>query len=161
MADQNPDKQRQLAVKIASSANVAEKEAIRVWIERLLELKATDLPVAQKIMQAVSLTASSEVVLPTVKIITRETKRLAWDDRGLQARLGLGGIAVGVTLFGGQGAGIAAFGTAIGVPLWVVFGAGATFLGVLYEEVTGKKPPAKTTYTVIDAEQRKDPEDAA
>jgi hypothetical protein len=31
---------------------------------------------------------------------------------------------------------------------------------VLYEEVTGKKPPAKTNYTVIDAE-RKDPEDAA
>ena len=160
MADQSPDKQRQLAVKIASSANATEKEAIRVWIERLLELKATDLPVAQKAKQAVSLTASSKVVLPTVKIIARETKRLAWDDRGLKGRLSLGGAAVGVALFGGQGAGIAALGTAIGVPLWVVFGAGAEFLGVLYEEVTGKKPPAKTTYTVIDAE-RKDPEDAA
>ncbi|GHU14744.1 hypothetical protein FACS189441_5120 [Betaproteobacteria bacterium] len=84
---------------------------------------------------------------------------LAWDERGLTARLGLSGAAVGVALFGGQGAGIAALGTAIGVPLWVVFGAGAAFVGVLYEEITGKKPNAKTTYTVIDGE-RKDPGDA-
>jgi len=41
------------------------------------------------------------------------------------------------------------------VPLWVVFGAGATFLGVLYEEITGKKVDPKTTYTVIDAKRKK------
>ena len=160
MADQSPEKQKQLAVKIAASANAAEKEALRIWIERLLALKATNLPAAQKAKQAISLTANSKVVLPTVKIIARETKRLAWDERGLKGRLGLGGAAVGVALFGGQGAGIAALGTAIGVPLWVVFGAGAAFAGVLYEEITGKRPSTKTTYTVIDAE-RKDPEDAA
>jgi len=160
MAEQSPEKQKQLAVKIAASANAAEKEALRIWIERLLALKATNLPAAQKAKQAISLTADSKIVLPAVKIIARETKRLAWDERGLKARLGLGGAAVGVALFGGQGAGIAALGTAIGVPLWVVFGAGAAFAGVLYEEVTGKKPPPKTTYTVIDAD-RKDPDDAA
>ena len=43
------------------------------------------------------------------------------------------------------------------MPLWVVFGAGATFLGVLYEEITEKKEDPKTTYAVIDAE-RKDQE---
>ncbi len=160
MADHSPEKQKQLAVKIAASATAEEKEALRIWIERLLALKATTLPAAQKAKQAVSLTASSKIVLPTVKIIARETKRLAWDERGLKGRLGLGGAAVGVALFGGQGAGIAALGTAIGVPLWVVFGAGAAFAGVLYEEITGTRPSTKTTYTVIDAE-RKDPEDAA
>jgi len=160
MVDQDPEKQKKLAVKIVASANAAEKEALRIWIERLLALKATHLPAIQKSKQAISLTANSRVVLPTVKIIARETKRLAWDERGLKGRLGLGGAAVGVALFGGQGAGIAALGTAIGVPLWVVFGAGAAFAGVLYEELTGKRPNPKTTYTVIDAE-RKDPEDAA
>jgi hypothetical protein len=35
----------------------------------------------------------------------------------------------------GQGAGIAALGGAIGLPLWVVFGAGGAFLGVLIEEI--------------------------
>lgn len=159
MADMSSEKQKQLAVRIAASANAVEKEALRIWIERLLALKATDLPATQKAKKAISLTAESKVVLPTVKIIARETKRLAWDERGLTARLGLGGAAVGAALFGGQGAGIAALGTAIGVPLWVVFGAGAAFVGVLYEEITGKRPNTKATYTVIDGE-RKDPEDS-
>jgi hypothetical protein len=152
MTDPSPDKQKQLAVRIASTANATEKEALRLWIERLLEIKASDLTAAQKAKQAISVTGSSNVVLPTVKMIARETKRLAWDDRGLKGRLGVSGAAVGLAFFGGQGAGIAALGTAIGVPLWVVFGAGAAFLGVLYEEITGKKPNPKTTYRVIDAE---------
>ena len=140
MAYQDPDKQRQIAVKIVSSANAAEKEALRIWIERLLALKASNLPTAQKAKRAITLTAESKVVVPSVKIIARETKRLAWDERGLKGRLGLGGAAIGAAMFGGQGAGIAALGTAIGVPLWLVFGAGAAFAGVLYEEITGKKP---------------------
>jgi hypothetical protein len=141
MTDPIPERQKELAVRIASTANTAEKEALRLWIERLLEIKASNLPAAQKAKQAILVTGSSNVVLPTVKMIAREAKRVAWDDRGIKARLGLGGAAVGLALFGGQGAGIAALGTAIGVPLWVVFGAGAAFLGVLYEEITGKKPP--------------------
>ena len=68
-------------------------------------------------------------------------------------KLGLGGAAVGLAVFGGQGAGIAALGTAIGVPLWVVFGAGAAFLGVLYEEIADKKPDRRTTYRVMDADK--------
>ncbi|MGA0569342.1 hypothetical protein ACO2Q9_01340 [Variovorax sp. VNK109] len=146
------EKQKQLAVRIASTADATEKEALRLWIERLLEIKASDLPSRQKARQAIAVTGRSNVILPTVKMIARETKRLAWDDRGLKGRLGLSGAAVGVAFFGGQGAGVAALGTAIGVPLWVVFGAGAAFLGVLYEEITGKKPNPKTTYRVIDAE---------
>lgn len=85
------------------------------------------------------------------KVVATSLKQFAWDDRGIKARLALAGAIAGAVLFGGQGAGIAALGTAIGVPLWVVFGAGAAFLGVLYEELTGKPPP-KTTYRVIDAE---------
>lgn len=145
MAYQDPDKQRQIAVKIVSSANAAEKEALRIWIERLLALKASNLPTAQKAKRAITLTAESKVVVPSVKIIARETKRLAWDERGLKGRLGLGGAAIGAAMFGGQGAGIAALGTAIGVPLWVVFGAGAAFAGVLYEEITGKSRALRPT----------------
>ncbi|WP_036105187.1 hypothetical protein [Lysobacter capsici] len=160
MADHSPEKRKQLAIKIAASTNATEKEALRIWIERLLALKAADLPAGQKAKKAISITAESKVVLPAVKMIARETKRLAWDERGLKARLGLGGAAVGVALFGGQGAGIAALGAAIGIPLWVVFGAGAAFAGVLYEEITGRKLSAKTIYTIDDAEP-KSPDDAA
>jgi hypothetical protein len=182
MSDHDSEKHRQLAVRIASSTNAAEKEALRVWIERLLAVKASSLSVAAKAKEAILLTARGGVAIPLVKfigdeitpepmkllatglmeiktsslsplqkskqataLIVRQFKLLAWDDRGLKARLAIAGSVVGVVLFGGQGAGIAALGTAIGVPLWVVFGAGATFLGILYEEITGNKPNPKTT----------------
>lgn len=156
MNKQDPSSKK-LAVTIAKTANTTEKEALRLWIERLLAIKDTNLPAIQKAKRAISETANSKVVIPTVKIIARESKRLAWDDRGLKGRLGIGGAAAAFAVFGGQSAGIAALGTAIGVPLWVVFGAGASFLGVLYEEITGKKPNPKTSDTVIEVE-RKDEE---
>lgn len=153
MTEQLTENQKRLAVRIAASADASEKEALRLWIERLLEVKDSPLPAAQKAKKAISVTAESKVVLPTVKLIAREGKRLAWDDRGLKGRLGIGGATVGIALFGSQGAGIAALGTAVGVPLWVIFGAGAAFLGVLYEEIIDRKDGSNTTYRVIDAER--------
>lgn len=140
MSNSDVDQQKQLAIRIATSANSTEKEALRVWIEQLLKIKASNISNTDKVKQAIGLTASSKVILPTLKIISREIKRHAWDERSLKGRLGIGGAAIGAVLFGSQGAGIAALGTAIGVPLWVVFGAGGAFLGVLYEEITGNKP---------------------
>ena len=154
MNEQTSDKQKQLAVRIAASTNDLEKEALRGWIERLLEVKVSNLPAMQKAKKALAVTADSRIVWPTVKLIANESKRLAWDERGRTSRFGLGGAAVGLALFGGQGAGIGALGTAIGVPLWVVFGAGAAFLNMLYEEITGKKLKSKTTYSVIDADRK-------
>ncbi|MCZ2135210.1 MAG: hypothetical protein LC098_07255 [Burkholderiales bacterium] len=92
MPDPIPDQQKQLAVRIASTANAAQKEALRVWIEKLLEIKMSDLPAMQKAKQAISVTARSDVVLPIVKMIASEVKRLAWDDRGLKGRLAIGGL---------------------------------------------------------------------
>jgi len=154
VAETKNETQKQLAVRIAALADASEKEAIRLWIERLLAIKESNLPATKKAKEAISITSNSRIILPTVKMIARESKRLAWDERSVTGRLGLGGAAVGLALFGGQGAGIAALGTAIGVPLWVVFGAGAAFLGVLYEEITGNKVDPKTTHTVIDSERK-------
>lgn len=156
MTGQDSSTQKALAMRTAASANTAEKAAIRSWIQALMTIKQSDCPSLQKAKQAISVTLESEVVWPTVRIISREVKRLAWDDRSVKARFGLGGAAIAALAFGGQSAGIAALGTAIGVPLWVIFGAGATFLGVLYEEVTDDKGERKTTYTVIDADRKND-----
>lgn len=140
MGDLSPEKRNQLIVRIASASTSSEKDALRIWIERLLELRASNLPDLRKAKEAISITASSGIIRPTVKLIARETKRVTWDERGVKGRMGIVGAVAGLAMFGGQGAGIAALGTAIGVPLWVVFGAGATFVGALYEEITGKKP---------------------
>src|SRR5690606_15189222 len=90
-----------------------------------------------------------------VTLTGKAVKELGWDNRGLSGRLGIATAIATVVVFGGQGAGIAALGTAIGVPLWVVFGAGAAFLGEVYEKFTGKRRH-ETTYTVIDAKRKRD-----
>ena len=152
MTDSKPEKTRDIAVRIASRTTAIEKEALVRWIDRLLELKESNLPTLEKAKNAISFTTGNSVVATSAKLIGREIKRVGWDDRSLTARLGMGAAATGVALFGGQGAGVAALGTAVGVPLWVIFGAGGAFMGVLYEELTGKKRTAKTSYT-IDAER--------
>jgi hypothetical protein len=106
----------------------------------------------EKARRAIELTAESKVIVSIVKMTFMELKRIGWDERGIKARGAIVGAAIGLLAFGSQGAGIAALGTAIGVPLWVVFGAGGAFLALLYEELTGRKP--RTTYTVIDAEKK-------
>lgn len=152
MSDSVPQTQKQLAVRIAATANAAEREAIRIWIQRLLSINQSGLPVVQKAKHAIAVTAESQVVWPSVKMIAREMKRFAWDDRSVKIRFGLGGAAIAALAFGGQGAGIAALGTAVGVPLWVVFGAGATFLGVLYEEIVRPRDDDKSTSQMIDSD---------
>lgn len=81
-------------------------------------------------------------------------KELGWDNRGLPGRLGISTAIATAVIFGGQGAGIAALGSAIGVPLWVVFGAGAAFLGEICERFTGKRRPM-TSYA-IEAKRKRD-----
>jgi len=146
------EKQRQVATLVAERATDSEREALIAWATQLLEIRNSTMPTTKKASEAVKLTARSEVIWPSAKIIGREIKRHAWDERSLKGRMGLGAAAIGAAVFQGQAAGIAALGTAIGVPLWVVLGAGGAFAGMLIEEISGKGPP-KTTYTTIDAEK--------
>jgi hypothetical protein len=133
------DRDRQVVAVIAKATTDVEKDALSEWATRLLAIRATDLSAVQKAKQAIKLTTSSSVVWPIVKILGRDLKQLGWNDRSWPARLAVAGAAVGLTVFGGQSAGIAALGTAIGVPLWVVLGSGAAFAGVLAEEFTSKR----------------------
>ncbi len=151
---ENSSSQRQLATNIASTVSEAEGAALHAWASQLLIIKHSQEPAVVKAKRAIDLSRQSQIILPVLKMLGREVKRRAWDERGAAGRLGLGGAAVGLALFGGQGAGIAAFGTAIGVPLWVVLGSGSAFAGVLMDElVTKKKANPTTIYTVVDAKR--------
>ena len=110
---------------------------------RLIQIRESSLSGIQKAKQALQLTSKSKVVWPVVKILSQEVKRLGWDERGTKSRFGMVGAGVGLALFGSQGAGIAALGTAIGVPLWVVLGAGAYFAPVLIDELMKLVPEAR------------------
>lgn len=131
--------QRQVAVFVAKTVAPNDLDAIRTWANNLLEIRSAPLSKLGKAKAAVGLTASSKVVWPIAKMVAKEAKRTGWDDRSKTAKLGLGGAAIGAAVFGGKSAGIAALGTAIGVPLWVVLGAGASFAHMLVQEITRRK----------------------
>lgn len=147
-------KQRQMAVTVVEAVPDEHRPALKLWVEKLLQLRHADLTRFQKAKAAIAVTHASRVIWPAIKIAASKMKQIGWDDRSLKARVGMGAAAVGAAVFGGKAAGIAALGTAIGVPLWIVFGAGASFAAGIIEEITRRKPAEpKTTYTVIDADR--------
>ena len=135
METEDQSKERQLAITIVQSTSPSDQILLQQWITQLLVLKDAPLGKLKKAKKAIAITASSKVAIAAAKIVTRHVKRVAWDERSTAARFGLGGAALGLAAFGSQGAGIATLGTAVGVPLWVVSGAGASLAGVLLEEL--------------------------
>ena len=151
---------RQLAVRVLSNADDMQRKALSDWAEGLLVIRNSNKSVVKKGREAIQFTAKSKVLIPLLKIIAKEIKidqfdasklnleskgsinrsiKSFWDNRSFPMKIGIGVFSTSLIIFGTQGAGIAAFGTAIGVPLWVVLGTGATFAAVLYEEATGRK----------------------
>ncbi|MFN0302781.1 MAG: hypothetical protein ACKVQU_20795 [Burkholderiales bacterium] len=149
-------KYHEVAVIVANSASEAERAALLKWAHGLILIRNGPASRWSKGKDAIQLTLQSEVVWPLVKLLGRELKRVGWDERGVKSRGFILGGGVGLVLFGGQGAGIAALGTAIGVPLWIVLGAGGTFAAALIEEVGRRRTKTQspeTSYKVIEAER--------
>jgi hypothetical protein len=116
----------------------AERETMLQWMQDILEIKNSETSAASKTKRALQLTAKASAILPFIKIIGQELKRIGWNERGLPARLGLSAMVGAVALFGTTGGGIAAFGGAVGVPLWILFGGGGLAAGALIDEL--RKP---------------------
>lgn len=120
---------------LVDDATLEQQQALLDWSKDLLAIRHSRESIVTKVKAAVSATAQRRVIWPLVRVMLNRLKRLGWDERSWKARLGVGTVAATVLVLGGQGAGIAALGTAIGVPLWIVFGAGATFAGLLIDEL--------------------------
>lgn len=147
-------KGRQLAVTVIEQASQLEREAMLNWATQLVEIRNSHLTSAEKAKAAISATIESKAIYPFIKTLGREIKRIGWVERSLPARIGLSAAAFAAVLLSGKGAGIAALGGAIGVPLWVVFGAGGAFAGVIIEELgrqRDRKPP-QSEPRIIDGE---------
>ena len=124
----------QLATAYLDQASLEERAALLFWATQLLAIRDLNLPALEKAKRAIRLTIQSGAIRPFVIFLGSEIKRVGWDERALPERIALSAAAVAALLFSGQGAGIAALGGAICVPLWVVFGAGGAFAGILVEE---------------------------
>ena len=126
---------KKLALVIVERTSEQERTAIMTWLESLIVIAKGPGSKLTKARLSTILTLRSEVIWPTVKTLARETKRHAWDERKVSTRFAAAGALGGAIMFGSSGAGIAALGTAIGVPLWIVTGAGLGFAGALLEEI--------------------------
>ena len=124
----------QLATAYLDQASGEERAALLFWATQLIAIRDANLPALEKAKRAIRLTIDSGAILPFITFLGTEIKRVGWDERGLPERLALSAAAVAALVFSGQGAGIVALGGAIGVPLWVVFGAGGAFAGVIIDE---------------------------
>lgn len=143
------------AIAIVETVPSEHSLALKAWAERLIAIRNSPLLPWQKAKEAMTATRASHVIWPTLKVVARKVKLMGWDSRSGPARAFMGAAAVSAAVFGGKAAGIAALGTAVGVPLWVVFGAGAGFATAVAKEVTRKSKAAEgASYTVIDAEHR-------
>ncbi len=122
----------------------AQQALLYNWAVRMMAVRASKRSRVAKAVAAVRLSARATVLKPVFLELRRRllelgirSKRLLWDDRNWAARLGLAGMAGAAALTGGQWAGIAALGGAIGVPLWMLTGAGGTVLGAIIDELEG------------------------
>ncbi len=156
-AEPAPERTLSVVRRVISDTSEADRIALLAWAEELQRLRDSTLPVTKKARMAIRASLRAEVSRPLLRVLAREgrdlgirSKKILWDDRGWAGRLALIGVTLGTVLFSGEGAGIAALGTAIGVPLWLVLGAGGSLLGCLIDGLRRKTPPT-TTYTVVEA----------
>lgn len=129
-----PEKAQSVITQIDRRLDDEARVALIRWLQDLLELRERRGLAWRKALKAIQRTDTRES-LGHLARVGAPLKDLAWDDRTWAARLGLTSAAIAAATTAGQGAGIALLGTAIGVPLYVVLGAGGSFAGMLIDEL--------------------------
>jgi len=134
--DLNQEKLRQLAATVATQIAEEDRPAVLALMRQLLEIRDSELPRYEQARAAYRATAQSGATWALAKMAAGALKGYAWDSRSMSTRLGLSGLAVVAAAFARQTVGIAALGALIGVPLWIVFGAGSQFPDLLIEALS-------------------------
>ena len=109
----------------------SQKIAVTRLFRRLLDVRAMDASAHEKLRKALPDQEDTKAALDALQSSASHIKDLAWDDRTWPARVGIGAATVVAASVAGQSAAIALLGTAIAIPLWVVFGAGEDFANAL------------------------------
>ena len=132
------EESRRIGQEIVAAANPVQLDALNAWANAMLKIRESDMSALQKAKAAIRATTDKQVLTPLLVVAARNLKRVGWTNLGLPARFAIAAAVAALTL-SGQGAGIAALGGAIGVPLFVVFGAGGALAGVIIDEAR-KRP---------------------
>lgn len=135
---------------VVAELDPAQREVLADYMAALILLRHSELPNQTRVMDAIDLTADRQVLGVLTKGSGRLLAKHAWRDRSWLTRIGLSAAAIASILTAGQGAGIALLGTAVGVPLWIVFGSGGEFASELVDEVARGRTGAERESLDVD-----------
>ncbi|MDH3298358.1 MAG: hypothetical protein OEM96_08815 [Gemmatimonadota bacterium] len=121
----------------------SQKHAVIRLFRRLLDVRELDASAADKLRKAIPDEQDAKSALDALQSSASQIKDLAWDDRTWPARVGIGAATVVAATVAGQGAGLALLGTAIAIPLWVVFGNGNEFAAALVADLEASLDPTE------------------
>lgn len=113
-----------------------EKEKILNWAKKsLVVIENKQLTKIEK-LKALKKIKTSRVVTIFVLTLIRLIKNKTWTNQTWARRFGFAGITLGTMIFGSQAAGVATMGSGVGVSLALISTVGATFVGVLIDELS-------------------------
>ena len=113
-----------VAEELVEGASQEERAALAKWAAALLAARESTADPFTKARDAFTATIDGSTAWPIIRRLGDAIKRNAWDERSTTERAGVGAAAAMIALFGGTFAVLGALGTAVGTPLWVVFGSG-------------------------------------
>jgi hypothetical protein len=126
---------KQLVIRVADTIDEDLRKPVLDWLRRLITIQQSNASAFAKMREGVAVTLRAKVLWPTVKGLAVHLKTVGWTNQSPKVKWAIAGATISLVAFPGAGAGIAALGTAIGLPLWVVCGAGAAFAQGLYNEL--------------------------
>lgn len=112
-----------------------QKLAVIRLFQRLLEVREMEASAKDKLRKALPDGDDTKAALEALQSSASHIKDLAWDDRTWPARVGIGAATIVAASLAGEAAGLALAGTAIAIPLWVVFGSGEDFAAALIADL--------------------------
>lgn len=114
-----------------------EKEVLLEWAKKVKSIqqnKSLNMQVKIKELRTLN---NSKAFNSCTKLITAYSKKY-WKSASWAERMGIIGGVGALTLFGFGGAGVAALGGAIGVPLFLLTAAGGTLIGTIIDKLENK-----------------------
>jgi hypothetical protein len=116
----------------------AEQQRLLGWSRGLGEIRYGTLRGFKKVAAMLALTRDRKATWPLLKVLALALKQVVWDARSWTLRLGLGAIIATFVAIGNEGAGIVALGGGLGLPLWMLIGAGGVLIGLLVDKIKAR-----------------------
>jgi hypothetical protein len=128
------------AVAIVAAYSDEERTVLLNWARQVIAIREGTLPFTQKALRIARLTNELGLTKPLVRHLLVEIRRVGWTERSKGMKGVIGGAGVGLLAsVAGPMAGVAAFGSAVAVPVVLLGMGGGALITAIVEELSSKK----------------------